>query len=154
MSAARAGDTHAVIRARRLYLGLLWAGGLGYSVLLILPGFGSAVEAVFPTAYEITGLVAVSVLAQISLGMTRPYAAEAIALEREPAILVSVLPGAAVVIAIGAAVPVVGAFAVPAGLVGAGSTRTAILGYMLRSGTGESMVEPSTTELPAAEVVE
>jgi len=158
MSGARTGDTEAVARARRIYLGALWAGGLAYAAFLVLPGVGSAVEALFPTAFEITGLVAISVLAQIVLGMTRPYAAEAIALEREPAILVSELPGAVIVIGFGLVVPVVGAFAVPAGLLGAGLTRTAILRHMLAEPTpkptSEAGITPTLDELSAAEVAE
>jgi O-antigen/teichoic acid export membrane protein len=133
MAAAVAGDRRGVSQARRLYLSLLGAGGLGYAAFLALPGLGSAIEALLPTAFEITGLVLVSVLAQVALGMTRPYAAEAMAVEREPAIMVSELPGAGVMIAFGAAVPVIGAFAVPAGLAGAGLSRTAILAFMLRN---------------------
>jgi len=148
MSAAAAGDPRGVSQARRLYLGLVGAGGLGYAAFLALPGLGSAVEALLPTAFEIAGLVLVSVLAQVALGMTRPYAAEAMAVEREPAILVSELPGAGVVIALGAAVPVIGAFAIPAGLAGAGLSRTAILAFMLRDRSQAPVRQPETTKPP------
>ena len=76
--------------------------------------------------------MAASVLAQAALGTMIPYAAEAIALGREQAILVAELSGAVVIIAFGLTVPLIGAFAIPVGLSGAGFIRTAILAFMLR----------------------
>jgi hypothetical protein len=154
MSGAVAGDHGAIARARRVYLGLLWAGGLTYALLLALPGVGSAVGALLPNAFEITGLVAVSVFAQITLGMTRPYAAEAIALGREPSIFVSALPGAGVMIAFGLAVPLVGAFAIPAGLAGAGITRTGLLTYLLRDRPDSTVAAAVGEEMAVAEGIE
>jgi O-antigen/teichoic acid export membrane protein len=151
MSAAVAGDSKAVSEARRVYLWLLWVGGLGYAALLALPGLGSVVESLLPNAFEIGGLIAVSVVAQIALATTRPYAAEALALGREPAILVSELPGALVIIGFGFAVPVVGAFAIPGGLTGAGFTRTTLLAYILRDRT--QAPAPANEAAVAAEVM-
>ena len=132
MAGAVARDNVGVAQTRRVFLGLLWAGAVGYAVLLATPGIGLTIQDLLPNVFVVGGLVAASILAQAALGTMIPYAAEAIALGREQAVLVAELSGAVVIIAFGLTVPLIGAFAIPVGLSGAGFIRTAILAFMLR----------------------
>jgi hypothetical protein len=132
MAGAVNGDAAGVVQARRVFLSLLWFAGLAYVVLLSLPGISDVLHSLLPTAFEVTGLVAMSVLAQVIFGMFRPYGAEAVALTREPAVLWATLPGAAVIVGVALGVPLIDAFVIPVGVAAGGLIRLWILAYLLR----------------------
>lgn len=127
MEAAANRDPVAARRVARLFVGLMIAAGALYAAVTTAPWAGNLLARVLPEAYEVRGLVLVSVVAHVLLGSFNPHANELVAAGRSRD--VAVVGGVAGVLQCGAAAGalLIGAFARPVGM--AVFSAAVLLGY-------------------------
>lgn len=139
-AAARAADLER-LRLRRTFLLVLGAAASGYLALVGLDWAGNPAAALLPGAYAVTGLVAVTVVANLLNGLVFPYRYELFGAGRERGAAGSELLAGLAQTAVSATAAVTGAYARPLGLILLGAVRFALF----RRTLGETM-----TTMPAA----
>ena len=76
MEAGHRRDSPDGLAARRLFLGIFWGVGLIYLGYAAVDWTGNLMSRLVPTAYEVGGLVAVSILANLIVSAVYPYRLE------------------------------------------------------------------------------
>jgi O-antigen/teichoic acid export membrane protein len=133
IQAAQAKDFHVARQISRLYFGLTLLCGLPYLLLVGFAWEGSPVVALLPNAYHVSGLVAVSVIGSMLIGMDWPYRSELLGGGRTADVLKLELAASATRSGAACMARVLGPFAVPIGLVVHAAVRSVGYRVALRS---------------------
>jgi O-antigen/teichoic acid export membrane protein len=116
MEAGVARNVRQAKRVSRPFVSLLLVAAVAYGAVLVRPWPGNPVAALLPLAYAVPGLVLVSVLANMLIGVVFPMRAELLAARRERALVRVAVLSAALQTAVSAGSAWVGAFARPLGV--------------------------------------
>jgi hypothetical protein len=123
--AARSGHLTAARQVSRLFGALVTTAGLAYLAWVSMDWWGNPVIGLLPRAYVFAALPAVTILANIIVGVATPLRTELVGGGRGPTLVVIECAGNAARIVVAGFTGLLGAFAVPGGLLALGLVRWA-----------------------------
>lgn len=133
IEAGRLRDKPAARRASRLLMGAV--GGLGVLCLLWLgvPWIGNPFYHLVPAAYTISGLVLLTIFAELPQALAFPFRSEALGAGLEKSLLKAEGVGGVSRVAVAGTASIVGAFAIPLAKLATGTVRFVGYGMLARS---------------------
>lgn len=145
MRAAMDRDRATAVRARKIYMLIMVSSGLGYVAIAGWDWVLNPMELLVPSAYVVSGLVAVTVVANIALSTVFLQVNELLGAHRERRLAGIAWATSPISLLIGLTAGVTGAFARPLGFLAGSTARYAFHGAALRS-VYEEPAGPESTE--------
>lgn len=156
MVASARRDRQAIRGLNRSFVAAALGVGVTYTVLVATPIGWSIPTALFPTAYEISGLVLVTLIAHQIITLTRPLQARLMGLRREVSLARQELVAQAGRLISATTAIWIGAFAIPAGDFVAGGFKLVSYSRTIRSATDGPIADEAATretaDSPASDV--
>jgi len=119
MEAGATGDRQSGTRYWQVYASILLVGGIAYAAVAAFDWAGNPIAVIIPRAYEVAGLAAAAIGANLVLSLMKPPRDELIGARLEPWVAAIDSMGASTVVVVALFAGVLNSFAIPLGILAA-----------------------------------